>query len=101
MSAFTILLPSQHFFEFESLKTPFNRPAITALFVEEEALDNGLQPEQRPSCIECLKQNPSTQKCANRIQLLSETVSYGAPLTAKGTDADGKELTLALVYDKQ
>ena len=35
--AFTKRLPSEDFFECESLKTPFNCPANTVLFVEEEA----------------------------------------------------------------
>jgi CRP/FNR family transcriptional regulator len=40
--AFTNRLSSQDFFEFESLKTPFNCPANTVQFVEEEAPDNVL-----------------------------------------------------------
>jgi CRP/FNR family transcriptional regulator, cyclic AMP receptor protein len=42
MGAFTKRLSSQDFFEFESLKTAFNCPANTVLFVEEEAPDNVL-----------------------------------------------------------
>jgi CRP/FNR family transcriptional regulator len=42
MGAFTRRLSSQDFFEFESLKTPFNCPANTVLFVEEGVPDNVL-----------------------------------------------------------